>query len=66
MEGLADELRFRVCAPKMTKAALEKDGLWKTTLADSSASINWVRFQGYHLSSHSESTPPATIHTRIL
>src|SRR5271157_892747 len=37
-------------AHKMTKAVPEKNGLSKTVLADSSASINWVRFQGYQIS----------------
>ncbi len=40
----------------MEKAA-RKRPLGKIWLADSSASINWIRFQGYYLSSRSESTP---------
>jgi hypothetical protein len=45
-------------AQKMKKTILEKNGLWITILADSSASINWVRFQGYYLSSRFEEHPP--------
>jgi hypothetical protein len=47
VEALEDELRHKVSVQKMTKAVLEKNGLSKTILADSSASINWIRFQGY-------------------
>jgi hypothetical protein len=57
VQTLGDELRYEDLAHEKTKAVPEKNGLSKTTLADSSASINWVRFQGYHLSSRLESTP---------
>jgi len=44
-------------ARKTAKGRFGKNGLSKIILADSSASINWIRFQGYYLSSRSQSTP---------